>query len=78
VSEQLDVLRVWSAPDVVDANHEMLAIEPDPLLPINNLSLSKRRNKRKLLSCGWRTQPRTNVVGRLWSHCEWRWHGITG
>src|SRR5947208_1347131 len=78
MSEQLDVLCVRSPPNVVNANHEMLAVEPDTLLPINDLSLASRGDKRKLLSCGWRTQPRTNVVGSLWRDCEWKVRGHGG
>jgi hypothetical protein len=75
MTKQLDMLGVWPLPNVVGTDHEVLAVKPDSLLPINDLSLSKNSDKCKLLSCAWRTQVRSNVVGGFWRHCKWKRRG---
>jgi hypothetical protein len=44
----------------------MLAVEPNPLLPTNHLSLTKRSDERKLFTGLRRSHDRAHVISGLW------------
>ncbi|HUA65764.1 MAG TPA: hypothetical protein VME24_07950 [Alphaproteobacteria bacterium] len=51
MAEQLDLFGATSPPNIVETNHEVLAIEPHLLPAVNDLSLSEHRNKCELQPC---------------------------
>jgi hypothetical protein len=50
MAEQLDVPGVRSLPDIVIANHKVLAVEPKTFPSVNGPGVSKHRNQCKLLT----------------------------
>ena len=65
MTEQLDVLGLWFPTNIVKANHEMLAVEPNLLLSTNHLSLTKHGDERKLLTGPWRSHDGVHVISGL-------------